>query len=122
MVLTDDSEGLDFPTSASFGAVRVTRTTLFITNFSVQSTIKSLREEPELASKSVTELRQAIERDLLQSIILWGPPGCGKTGTPMPWSGLGWRGRGNASRWRVDPGGAQRHAGISPRTGLSARA
>src|SRR5213596_2056986 len=24
-------------------------------------------------------LRQAIERDLLQSIILWGPPGTGKT-------------------------------------------
>src|SRR5438034_7332552 len=24
-------------------------------------------------------LRQAIERDLLQSIILWGPPGSGKT-------------------------------------------
>jgi putative ATPase len=26
-----------------------------------------------------TPLRQAIERDLLQSIILWGPPGTGKT-------------------------------------------
>ena len=24
-------------------------------------------------------LREAIERDLLQSIILWGPPGTGKT-------------------------------------------
>lgn len=35
---------------------------VYITNFSVQSTIKSLRDEPELGSKSVTELRQAIER------------------------------------------------------------
>lgn len=35
---------------------------VYITNFSVQSTIKSLRDEPELASKSVLELRQAIER------------------------------------------------------------
>lgn len=26
-----------------------------------------------------TLLRQAIERDTLQSVILWGPPGCGKT-------------------------------------------
>src|SRR5207244_3742152 len=26
-----------------------------------------------------TPLREAIERDLLQSIILWGPPGTGKT-------------------------------------------
>ncbi len=35
---------------------------VFITNFSVQSTIKSLQTEPELASKSVLEIRQAIER------------------------------------------------------------
>jgi uncharacterized protein YneF (UPF0154 family) len=34
----------------------------FITNFSVQSTIKSLQTEPELAQKSVMEIRQAIER------------------------------------------------------------
>ena len=26
-----------------------------------------------------TSLRQAIEQDALRSIILWGPPGCGKT-------------------------------------------
>src|SRR5437773_12368474 len=26
-----------------------------------------------------TPLREAIDRDLLQSIILWGPPGTGKT-------------------------------------------
>ncbi len=35
---------------------------LYITNFSVQSTIKSLQNEPELASKSILEMRQAIER------------------------------------------------------------
>lgn len=35
---------------------------VYITNFSVQSTIKSLQTEPELASKSVLEIRQAIER------------------------------------------------------------
>jgi hypothetical protein len=35
---------------------------LFIKNFSVQSTIKSLQTEPELASKSILEMRQVIER------------------------------------------------------------
>src|SRR3954467_1218013 len=31
-------------------------------------------------------LREAIERDLLQSIILWGPPGTGKTTLAPPLS------------------------------------
>jgi len=35
---------------------------VYLTNFTVRSTIKSLQAEPELASKSVVELRQAIER------------------------------------------------------------
>ncbi len=35
---------------------------VFITNFSVRSTIKSLQTEPELATKSVLEMRQVIER------------------------------------------------------------
>ena len=35
---------------------------LYIKNFSIRSTIKSLQTEPELASKSIVELRQAIER------------------------------------------------------------
>lgn len=35
---------------------------LYVTNFSVQSTVKSLQTEPELSSKSVTEMRAAIER------------------------------------------------------------
>jgi hypothetical protein len=47
--------GLGLTIAASIGPV-------FITNFSVQSTIKSLQTEPELASKSVLEMRQAIER------------------------------------------------------------
>jgi hypothetical protein len=60
--------GLGLTIAASIGPV-------FITNFSVQSTIKSLQTEPELASKSVLEMRQAIERkfdvnqiDVLQAV------------------------------------------------------
>ena len=60
--------GLGLTIAASIGPV-------FITNFSVQSTIKSLQNEPELASKSVLEMRQAIERkfdvnqiDVLQAV------------------------------------------------------
>jgi hypothetical protein len=47
--------GLGLTIAASIGPV-------YITNFSVQSTIKSLQTEPELASRSVLEMRQAIER------------------------------------------------------------
>ncbi len=60
--------GLGLTIAASIGPV-------YITNFSVQSTIKSLQTEPELASKSVLEMRQAIERkfdvnqiDVLQAV------------------------------------------------------
>jgi hypothetical protein len=35
---------------------------LYITNFTVESTIDSFRTEPELATKSITEVRRAIER------------------------------------------------------------
>lgn len=35
---------------------------LYITNFTVQSTVKDLLKDPELASKSVHEIRLAIER------------------------------------------------------------
>jgi len=35
---------------------------LYVTNYTVQSTVKALQNEPELASKSVIEMRQAIER------------------------------------------------------------
>ena len=35
---------------------------VYITNFSVQSTVKALQNEPELGSKSVLEIRQAVER------------------------------------------------------------
>ncbi len=40
-VLADDSDGLDFPASAAFGTGRGTRTTLFITNFSLQPVISN---------------------------------------------------------------------------------
>jgi hypothetical protein len=35
---------------------------LYITNFTVQSTVKDLIKDPELATKSVQEIRLAIER------------------------------------------------------------
>ncbi len=35
---------------------------LYITNYSVQATVKSLRSDPELATKSIPEIRSAIER------------------------------------------------------------
>lgn len=35
---------------------------LYITNYSIQATVKSLQNEPELAAKSVQEIRAAIER------------------------------------------------------------
>ena len=35
---------------------------LYITNFTVESTVESLRNEPEMAGKSITEMRFAIER------------------------------------------------------------
>ena len=35
---------------------------LYITNFTVESTVDSLRNEPEMAGKSITEMRFAIER------------------------------------------------------------
>lgn len=35
---------------------------LYVTNYSVQATVKSLQNEPELASKSIQEIRAAIER------------------------------------------------------------
>lgn len=35
---------------------------LYITNFTVDSTVESLRNEPEMAGKSITEMRAAIER------------------------------------------------------------
>lgn len=34
----------------------------YITNFTVESTVESLRNEPEIAAKSITEMRFAIER------------------------------------------------------------
>lgn len=40
-VLADVSDGLDFPASAAFGTVRGTRTTLFITNYSLQPLINN---------------------------------------------------------------------------------
>jgi putative ATPase len=42
------------------------------------STFDELVGQEELLAKG-KPLREAIERDLLQSIILWGPPGTGKT-------------------------------------------
>ncbi|MCG3171418.1 MAG: hypothetical protein CALGDGBN_03030 [Pseudomonadales bacterium] len=35
---------------------------LYVTNYSVQATVKSLQNEPELAVKSVHEIRSAVER------------------------------------------------------------
>lgn len=35
---------------------------LYITNYSVQATIRSLQNEPELATKSILEIRNAVER------------------------------------------------------------
>lgn len=35
---------------------------VYITNFSVQSTVKDLAKEPELAAKSITEIRSGIQR------------------------------------------------------------
>ncbi len=35
---------------------------LYVTNYSVQATVKSLQNEPELATKSIQEIRAAIER------------------------------------------------------------
>jgi uncharacterized protein YneF (UPF0154 family) len=66
---------------------------LYITNFSVQSTIKSLQNEPELASKSILEMRQAIERkfdvnqiDVVQAVCRDKEKSClkiEKTKTPV---------------------------------------
>lgn len=47
--------GLALTVAAAIGPV-------YITNFSIRSTIKSLQTEPELATKSIVELRQSIER------------------------------------------------------------
>jgi len=47
-------------------------------------------------------LRQSIEKDTLQSVILWGPPGCGKTTLAKIIA------RKTSSYFRIFAGGARR--------------
>ena len=55
----------------------------YITNYSVQSTVKSLQNEPELATKSTQDLRLAVERkfdvnriDVMQAVCRYKDKPC----------------------------------------------
>lgn len=74
----DDDSGVLFPSSAPSGSLREALPGAPLADRMRPRTLDELEGQDEILGAD-TPLRRALEQDALPSLILWGPPGSGKT-------------------------------------------